>query len=186
MLYLRNITASLLAILCLTSLVFAPTPEPKKDEVKWYSLEEAVALQEKEPRKIFIDIYTDWCGWCKKMDKNTFANPIISKQLNEKFYAVKLDAHQKEDINLKGTLFKYVEGENGGRGYHQAAIALLGGKMSFPTVVFLDEEARLVQAIPGYLEPKPFDQMLNFFSTNAHQKQSWDDFIAQYQSPFDK
>ena len=57
--------------------------------VKWMSFEEAVAKSKIEKRKIFIDVYTDWCGWCKVMDKSTFNDPQVAKILNEKFYPVK-------------------------------------------------------------------------------------------------
>jgi uncharacterized protein YyaL (SSP411 family) len=54
--------------------------------VKWYTLEQAIALNKKEPRKIMIDVYTDWCGWCKKMDITTFNNNVIADYLNSKYY----------------------------------------------------------------------------------------------------
>ena len=71
-------------------------------KVNWVSIEEAQILMKKEPMKIFIDFYTDWCGWCKRMDAQTFANPIIAAYLNKHFYAVKIDAEQSEPITFKG------------------------------------------------------------------------------------
>ena len=62
------------------------------EKVQWMSFEEAVAKNKLEPKKIFVDVYTDWCGWCKKMDAGTFNNPVVAKYLNEKYYNVKLDA----------------------------------------------------------------------------------------------
>ena len=54
--------------------------------VKWYTWEEAVKANEQEQRKIFVDVYTDWCGWCKRMDAMTFKNPDVIKVLNESFW----------------------------------------------------------------------------------------------------
>ena len=73
----------------------------QETKVKWYTFEEAVELNKKEQRKIFIDVYTDWCGWCKKMDANTFSNPVIAKILNEDYYAVKFNAEHTEILILK-------------------------------------------------------------------------------------
>ena len=64
--------------------------ESKSDKIKWYSFEEAYQLNKKKQKKIFIDVYTEWCGWCKKMDAETFANPLIAKYMSEHFYCVKL------------------------------------------------------------------------------------------------
>ena len=112
--------------------------EEKESVINWMTFEEAMEKNKTEPRKIFIDVYTDWCGWCKVMDKKTFSNPIIAEYMNDKYYAVKLDAEQREDIEFNGTTFKFVA--QGSRGYHELAAALLNGKLSYPTVVFMVEE----------------------------------------------
>src|SRR5579859_5804868 len=101
--------------------------------VKWMSFEEAVEKAKTEKRKIFIDVYTDWCGWCKVMDKNTFTDAAVAKMLNEKFYAVKLDAEQTGDITFRGTTFKFVP--YGNKGVHQLAAALLNNQLSYPNFV---------------------------------------------------
>ena len=51
---------------------------PAQDAVKWYTIEEADALMKTDPKPIFVDAYTDWCGWCKRLDKDTFSDPIIA------------------------------------------------------------------------------------------------------------
>ena len=111
-------------------------------EVQWLSWEEAaqLATTEENPKKIFIDVYTDWCGWCKKMDKDTFQNAEVAAYMTENFYMVKLDGEGKDPINFKGKTFKYVA--SGKRGYHEFALALLQGRLSYPTVVFLDENLK--------------------------------------------
>ena len=68
----------------------------QKDKIEWLSFEEAVKRNEKEPKKFIVDVYTDWCGWCKKMDANTFTNPVIIKYINENYWAVKLNAERKD------------------------------------------------------------------------------------------
>lgn len=149
-------------------------------EVKWLSIEEAVKKNAENPKKIVVDVYTDWCGWCKVMDKNTFKHPVIAKYLNENFYAVKLNAEQKEDIILNGTTYKFVE--QGRRGYHELAAKLLNGNMGYPSVVFLDEQVRVIQPLSGYIKPQPFDEIINFIGSDKYKTQSWDDFQASFTS----
>lgn len=153
--------------------------------VKWMTWEEAVEAAEddksagKKPKKIFIDIYTDWCGWCKKMDAETFEQADIAAYLNKNFYPVKFNAEQKESITFDNKTFKYVP--SGNRGYHELAAALLAGKMSYPTVVFLNEDFQLLQRIPGYLDIPTFDMIAHYLAEDHFTKTPWADFQQQYQ-----
>src|SRR3954454_9110641 len=92
------------------------SPPAHAGSVKWMSFEQAVEKSKSEKRKIFIDVYTDWCGWCKVMDQKTFTDPAVAKLLNEKFYAVKFNAEQRDDVKFHDTTFKFIE--NGRSGYH--------------------------------------------------------------------
>lgn len=156
--------------------------------VKWMTFEEAVKRSETEKRKIFIDVYTDWCGWCKVMDKNTFTDPKIAKLLNEKFYAVKFDAEQTGDIVFRGNTFKFVP--YGNKGSHQLAMALLNNQMSYPNFVFLDEEFRIVPimegytSLPGYRKPEEFHIFVNFVSGDFYKKLAFQDYQREYKSPY--
>lgn len=148
------------------------------ESIKWYSIQEAEELTKTDPKKLFVDVYTDWCGWCKVMDKNTFTDPEIAAQLNENFYAVKLNAEQKEDITFKGHTFKFVA--SGRNGYHELAAALMNGKMSYPTVVFLDEQLNLLQPLPGYQKPEQLDPILDFIGNDFYKTTSWQDYLKQH------
>ncbi len=149
-------------------------------KVEWLSIEEAMQKNSENPKKILVDVYTDWCSWCKVMDKNTFSHPVIAKYLTENFYAVKLNAEQKEDITLNGKTYKFVE--QGQRGYHELAAALLNGNMGYPSVVFLDEQNRIIQPLSGYIQPQPFDEIINFIGSDKYKTQKWEDFQASYTS----
>ena len=86
-------------------------------QINWVSWEEAVELNQREPRKIVVDVYTEWCGWCKKMDKATFQNEQVAAYVNENYYAIKFDAEQKEEIRIHDKVYKYVK--SGRKGYHE-------------------------------------------------------------------
>ena len=144
--------------------------------VKWMTFEQAIEKSKTEKRKIFIDVYTEWCGWCKVMDAKTFTDPKIAKLMNDYFYCVKLDAEQKGDIKFANQTFKYIE--NGGRGVHQLAAALLNNQMSYPNFIFLDEEYKIVpiyegsNSVPGFHKPEDFHVFLSFVSGNLYKKQN--------------
>lgn len=165
----------LLAVI--TAFRFADKPavqtKPAKTEaIKWMTLAEAEAKTKKEPRKIFIDIYTDWCGWCKKMDKDTFSDPEIAAYVNKNFYAVKLDAEGKDPIIIGGRTFTYKPEYKA----HELAIALLNGQMSYPTTVYLDEKLNMLTPVPGYLDKKNFTRIIRYFGENFHKTMTWQEY----------
>jgi thioredoxin-related protein len=155
------------------------TAETVKSPVKWYTIQEAEKLNQKDPRPIFVDTYTDWCGWCKKMDRETFTNPVIANILNTKFYPVKFNAESKESVTFMGHTFVN-DGKAGNA--HQLAVALLGGQLSYPTVVFIipDKDKPKVQPVPGFREPKDMEVLLSFFGEKAYLTQSWDAFQSSF------
>ena len=148
--------------------------------VKWLTIQEAEQLMKTAPRPIFFDTYTDWCGWCKRMDQVTFTNAVIADILNTKFYPVKFNAERKDDIVFLGQTFV-----NDGRAgnAHQLAVALLQGQMGYPTVVFFYPQANGQYAaapIPGYKEPKDMEVLLNFFVDRNFETQRWDEFQRNF------
>lgn len=158
-----------------------PPVKPTNDlneAIQWMSWEEAQEAMAKEPKKIVVDIYTDWCGWCKRMDAATFQQNYIAEYINENYYAVKFNAEQKEDIEFQGKKFKFVD--NGRRGYHELAANIMNGRLGYPTIAFLDEEMNVIQAIPGYKGPEEFEQIMTYFAGDHHKKVSWDKYQANY------
>ena len=160
-------------------LLIIPLGGVQAQKVQWMTWEEAVqkASTEASPKKLFIDVYTDWCGWCKKMDKDTFQNAEVAAYMSENFYMVKLDAEQKEPIEFKGKTYNFVA--TGRRGYHELAAALLQGRMSYPTVIFLDEEIKMLSPVPGYQKPDAFLKIARYFGDNIYRDTSWEAYSGQ-------
>lgn len=148
-------------------------------EVKWLTWVEATKLAEtdKKPKKIFVDIYTDWCGWCKKMDQDTFQNPEVAEYMEKNFYMVKMDGEGKEHITFKGNTYKFVA--SGRSGYHELAAALMQGKLSYPTTIFLDEKMNMLSPLPGYQKPAPFLNIAKYFGDNIYKEKDWKTYEAK-------
>ena len=154
-------------------------PEPKEaTPSKWYTWEEAIELNKTQPRKILVDVYTDWCGWCKRMDKSTFSEADVASYLGDNFYPVKLNAEQRQQIIFSADTFTYVDTGNG-RGVHTLAYALLDGKMSYPTIVYLDENYRRIMISPGYKEPVDLMKELKFTKEELYNKTSWEEYRSK-------
>jgi thioredoxin-related protein len=149
----------------------------QKTTVKWYTIQEAENLIKTDPRPMMIDTYTDWCGWCKKLDADTFSNPVIVELLNSKFYAVKLNAEGKDPITFQGTTFVN-DGKSGAS--HQLAIAMLKGQMSYPNLVFFNEKIQMVTNVPGYREAKEMEVLLSYFADKGYEKQKYEDYTKNF------
>lgn len=144
--------------------------DKEKKKINWMSLEEAAEANKEEPRKIIVDLYTDWCGWCKKMDKATFQHPVIVDYINEKYYAVKLDAERKDTVNFKGQTFVNPN-PNGRRSTHQiASMGAVNDRLSYPTIVYFDENLNLLSAVPGYKSAKDIEPIIKWFGEDDHKE----------------
>jgi thioredoxin-related protein len=160
---------------------------PSGEGISWLSVEQAHAQMQadakagKKVKKVFIDIYTDWCGWCKRMDATTFADPKFITFMNANYYMVKFNAEQRADIVLNG-IGTYKFQASGNRGTHEYAIQLLNGQMSYPTVAFLDESFALIQAVPGYREADEMRMIASYFAGDFHKNTAWDDFKRDYKN----
>ncbi len=167
----------LLFALILSGLFISAIVAPKEatETIKWYTWEEAIAMYKKEPKKIFIDVYTDWCHWCKVMDKSTFPDAEVASYMNKYFYAVKLNAEQREDIQFDNHTFKYIA--QGSRGVHELAHALLDGKLGYPSFVYLDEQLSRITISPGYKKPEDMIKELKFIGENIFLTSTWENYL---------
>jgi thioredoxin-related protein len=145
-----------------------------QEDVKWYSIKEAMELTAKEPRILIIDVYTDWCGWCKRMDAATFSNKEIAATLNKDFYPVKLNAEGKDSIVIGGKTYKFVD--NGRKGYHELAAIVTKGRLSYPTISVVDERGRVLNAYPGYKDADQFKLFLAYFNEDAYMDKTWEEY----------
>jgi thioredoxin-related protein len=153
----------------------------EKSKIEWISIEEAFARTSENPKKVIIDVYTDWCGWCKRMDATTFANPTIAAYISENFYAVKLDAERKDTVTVGNQTFVNENPERR-RNPHNMAIALMQGKMSYPTIVYLDETFNLIQSVPGYQTPETIEPILHFLNEDNFKEIPWEEYQKSFKS----
>jgi thioredoxin-related protein len=174
---MKKIHLTLYVVVLQTVLCFSQNAaSAPKGGIQWITWESAIALNQKAPKKIMVDVFTDWCGWCKKMDKGTFMDSAVVAYVNDQFYAVKLNAEQREDINFNTEVFKFIPSETGRGGVHSLAYALLDGKMGYPTMVYLNEKYERIMISPGYKETPDMLKELTFAAEEHYTKTTWDEF----------
>ena len=161
--------------------------DDSKGLVKWYTFEEAVNMQKKNPKPIMVDIYTSWCGPCKMMSKNTFGNAIIAKYLNEHYYSVKFDAETRDSVKFNGFVFANKNPQGTQRPVHDFAVSILEGKLSYPSVVFLNEDIKKIHTLVGYHQAEQFEPIMKFLGSGIYKSSSYEEFqktfVAEIKAP---
>jgi thioredoxin-related protein len=171
-------------ILCL-----AVTTISAQDKIQWMTMNEALAAQVENPRKIFMDVYTKWCGPCKLLDKNTFTDKNVIDFINENFYAVKFNAEGTEEITYQNFTYtnpNYQEGRKGRNATHFFADALrLSG---YPSLVFFKDDGELIQSVPGYRTPKQLEIYLKMIANDDYLKlttvNAWEEYQKNFKGTF--
>jgi len=144
--------------------------------IRWMSFEDVQVAMKKQPKKVYVDVYTDWCGWCKVMDKKTFTNKEVIKYMNKNFYAVKFNAEQRDSVHFKGKWYGFVPQNRA----NALAVELLNGQMSYPSSVILEENFLNPAAIPGYLDVPTMEKILKYLGENIYKSKQY----PQYEKEF--
>ncbi len=126
----------------------------------WISIDQVSTIKNVEDKMFFVDLYTSWCGWCKRMDKTTFVDADVVKYLDDNFHSVKFDAEQKEEVNFNDKVYKWKPG--GRKGVNELAVELLDGRLSYPSFVVLNKDFQVIKKIVGYKKP---DQLLEILKS---------------------
>lgn len=143
---------SISLLFAVSSFTEPPVKDKPSEGINWVTIEEAQELAKENPKKVIMDVYTDWCGWCKKMDKTTFADEEVVEYVNEHFYAVKFNAEKNESFDFKGQEFTNPQ--------FTKALRVSG----YPTVVFFAEDFSRFQPVSGYRKADEFLKMLETFN----------------------
>lgn len=158
-------------------------------EINWMTMNEALAAQKKNPKKIFMDVYTTWCGPCKMLDKNTFSDKEVIEYINENYYAVKFNAEGTEEVNYQDFVYtnpNYDPARKGRNSQHLFAHALKVN--AYPSVVFFRENGDLIQAIPGYRTPPQLEIFLKMIHSDDYLKittaEAWEEYQKNFKPTF--
>jgi len=165
------LTPSVLAVIvfAFTSLAQGVEGNGKKNKITWQTFDKGVELAKKEKKMMVLDIYADWCHWCKVMDKDTYGNPEVVKYAQESLVMAKLNAETDEK-------FKFKEGNYSGR-----QLSMMFGVEGFPSTIFLNSEGELITTVSGFIPADRFILMLKYLEGNWYEKMKFDEFVKREQ-----
>ncbi|MBQ5576603.1 MAG: thioredoxin family protein, partial [Bacteroidales bacterium] len=171
---MKKILIAVILIIC----GFKSQAQEDLGPIEWISFEEAEKRDSVESRPFLIDVYTDWCGWCKRMMATTFQNQALAQYINKNFYCVRFDAETKDTVKFHGK-----EWTSDGR-VNKLAYMLMGDRLSYPTIVYIDRGKR-INPIPGYMQVKDIEPILVYFAENlSNTVSSVDVFTMLYMNSF--
>jgi thioredoxin-related protein len=162
----------------LVSLFAGRSGAARSETINWLKLSEAEARLQQEKRPVLIDLYTDWCGWCKVMDKKTYSNKNVGQYVQDKFYPVKINAESHDAIQWNGKTYHF----NPDYRSNEFAVYLTRGRLEFPTTVIIPQDGSEPQAIPGYLETKDFELIAKYFGEGGYGKIAFAEFQKNFKS----
>ena len=173
--YRKYLTSFILVFFLFTSVSFAQLSETKQEGIKWMTFSQAVTKSQQQRKKVFIDFYTSWCGWCKKMDATTFVDPAIVAYMEKNFYSVKFNAETRDTIFFKDKAYIFRPEYKA----NEFAAQMLNGSMSYPTSVYLDEDLNEIGPVPGYLTAEQLLPVLKYFGEDIYKSKKWEDYLNE-------
>lgn len=146
-----------------------------KAGVQWMTPGETEAMMNRETRPVIIDVYTDWCHYCKVMDATTWRNDSVAAYIQQHFYPMKLNAEEKGNLTWQGKEYAYMSKYK----VHKLAVELLRGNMVYPSTVIIPEKGEW-EVLPGAFKPAEIEIVLKYYGSGANENM---DFV-QWQKQF--
>jgi len=165
-------------VACWLVFSFAKVKPTEKEKINWMSLDEVNVKMKTDPRPVIIDLYTNWCYWCKMMDKKTYNNSKVISYINSHFYAVKLNAETKDTIVWDNNKYEYNPNDK----VNDFALYVTQRQLEFPNTVIFPEINKAPAAIPGFMDPKEIEVILKYFGDENYKSQNFSDYSANFKA----
>ena len=165
----RSIPLMLLTVAAVVTLAVLvsvnATTASENNSLKWKSFDSGLVEAKKSNKKILIDVYTDWCGWCKRMDSQTYADNSVAKYLSERYVVIKLNAESEKKLKYKG------------KDYTERELAAAFGISGYPATMFLKSDGEPITIYPGFADAAKFKTVLSFIAEDHYLTKKFEDYI---------
>lgn len=159
------------------------------DTIGWMSLADVNKIVEKNIKKdkvkeeklIIVDFYTDWCGWCKKLDAETYKDPEVAALMNKYFYPIKFDAESKDTVQFANKTYGFKSA--GSRGTNEFALEMAsrpGGRIGYPTITIITAMGEKVTVEAGYKNPEKMKLFLMYYGEGHYKTKDFATFQTEY------
>jgi thioredoxin-related protein len=138
--------------------------------IEWHTFDKGLELAQKEKKLFVVDFYTDWCHWCKVMDKDTYGNKEVIAFARQNAILAKVNAETDEKFKFKGA------------SYSGRELSMMFGVRGFPTTSFLNDKGELITSISGYIQADRFNLILKFLAGNWYEKMKFEEFAKKEES----
>jgi thioredoxin-related protein len=165
-------------VACLFIFSFAKVKPTGKEKINWLTMEEVAAKMKTNPKPVLIDVYTNWCYWCKVMDKKTYNNKEVISYINTHFYAVKLNAETKQPVVWDNKTYNYDEANK----VNDFALFATQGQLAFPNTVIFPQKEQVPAAIPGFMAPKEIEIILKYFGEGYYKTRNFNEYSANFKA----
>ena len=185
---LRSFVATMMMVLWAMAAAISGEIETDKSpvppEVNWKGFDVALEEARTTNKHIMVDVYTDWCGWCKRLDRETYADFSVREVLAESFVSSKLKGDSKKRIRVSPqttsvggrTLLQFMNAETPTmteKELTQRQLRVTG----FPTILFLSADGKLITKLPGFKAANEFKNILNFVKDDLYEVMSYQDYL---------
>jgi thioredoxin-related protein len=149
----------------IVALLASCTPNHLNDrEFDYFTMANAQKLAESNDKKIIVDVYTDWCTFCKKLENEVYPDDRIGEVVNEYFYVVRVNAESDEPLIFNG------------RKITMSEFAKLLGVSTYPSTVFIDKKGTTIGQQSGFMEVEVFEKLLAYVGSSAYRTMQFDEF----------
>ncbi len=136
------------------------------EEVAWKSFEKGLKDAAAAKKYTFVDVYTDWCGYCKMLESTTLkAKPVLA-ELEKNFVSIKFNAESEDQVTYKGKKMAMRE------------LSMAWGVEGFPTMLFLNHKGEIIGSFSSFAEADLMVNLLKYISSGARERKvSFEEFL---------
>lgn len=147
------------------SLAHAQTAAEPVEDVDWLPMPEAMAQAQESGKKLLVDVYAPWCGWCTRLQTDTYTDPEVQALVREHFVVARLNIDVQDD-SLQFREFTLSSAE----------LAAGLGASGTPTTVFLEPSTDYITRVPGFIQAEEFREVLRYIAGGTYGEQNFQEW----------